>query len=257
MPNMQRKSFVNRLLYLARDLRSGQLYTTLSRFCHGNVLDVGGWDFYLTAKRKGVSHANWTSLELEADSALGIGDREFHMVQGNGCSMPFEDSSFDTVLCIQVLEHVFEPIKMVKEIARVLRPGGCVVALVPQTANLHSAPHHYQNFTRFWLLSAMDRADLEIVELSPLGGAWSTIASRLVYLLLQSRGKGKLTYPEAERNLAFYLLLPVMWLFALICIPICLFLSLGDLVEEPNNHLCVAQKPHHGKSEGTHEPNPL
>ena len=237
------KSFLNRLLYLARDLRSGELYASLSRFCRGNVLDIGGWDFYLTARRRGVPHTNWTTVELDADCALGIDDERFRLVEGDGCDMPFDDRSFDTVLCIQVLEHVFEPMRMVQEIARVLRPGGCAIILVPQTANLHSAPHHYQNFTRFWLLLAMERAHLQVVELSPLGGAWSTIATRLVYLLLQSRSRGKLTYPEATRNLAFYLLLPVMWLFAIICIPICLFLSLGDLVEEPNNHLCVVRKP--------------
>ena len=237
------KSLLNRLLYLARDLRSAKLYAALGRFCYGEVLDIGGWDFYLTAIRRGVAHSNWTTLEPDADCALGIDDERFRLVEGDGCSMPFDDSSFDTVLCIQVLEHVFEPITMVQEIARILRPGGCAIVMVPQTANLHSAPHHYQNFTRFWLLSAMERAHLHIVELSPLGGAWSTTASRLVYLLLQSRGRGSVTYPEATRNLAFYLLLPVMWLFAAICIPICLFLSLGDLVEEPNNHLCVVRKP--------------
>ncbi|MGD8466763.1 MAG: class I SAM-dependent methyltransferase [Anaerolineae bacterium] len=210
----------------------------------------------MTARRKGIAHSTWTALEPRTDS-LNIDDGRFRLVQGDGCEMPFCANSLDTALCIQVLEHVFEPIKMVQEIARVLKPGGTAIFLVPQTGNLHCAPHHYQNFTRFWLLMTMDRADLEIVELSPLGGAWSTIASRLVYLLLQSRGKGKLTYPEAERNLAFYLLLPIMWLFALLCIPICLFLSLGDLVEEPNNHLCVARKPHHGKSKRAYEPNPL
>jgi SAM-dependent methyltransferase len=234
---------VNRLLYAARDVRSGKLYASLRRFCRGSVLDIGGWDFYLTARRRGVPHTNWTTLEPEKECALGLEDERFRLVQGDGCEVPFSDGSFDTVLCIQVLEHVFEPIRMVQEIARVLQPGGCAVILVPQTANLHLAPYHYQNFTRFWLLSAMERAQLQVVELQPLGGAWSTIAARLLYLLLQSRSRGKLTYPEATRNTAFYLLLPFMWLFAIICIPICLFLSLGDLVEEPNNHLCVARKP--------------
>lgn len=237
------RSFPRQLLYLARDLRSRKLYAALRRFCRGDVLDVGGgWDFYVTARHSGIPHASWTALELRPDP-LDVDERRFQPVKGNGCGMPFPDESFDTVLCIQVLEHVFEPMRMVQEIARILRPGGSAIILVPQTGNLHCTPHHYQNLTRFWLLSAVDRTQLEMVELSPLGGAWSTMASRLVYLLLQSVGRRTMTYPGAERNLAFYLLLPFMWLFATVSIPICLLLSLGDLEEEPNNHLCVTCKP--------------
>ena len=237
------RGLFGKVAYLIRNFKCRPLFGMLRAHCAGSVLDIGGWDFYLTARRRGVPHTNWTTLEPDANCALGIEDERFRLVEGDGCSMPFNDGRFETVLCIQVLEHVFEPIRMVQEIARVLQPGGCAIILVPQTANLHLAPYHYQNFTRFWLLSAMERAQLQIVELLPLGGAWSTIAARLLYLLLQSRSRGKLTHPEATRNVAFYLLLPFMWLFAIICIPICLFLSLGDLVEEPNNHLCVARKP--------------
>ena len=38
--------------------------------------------------------------------------------------MPFPDNAFDTVLCNHVLEHVADDIQAMREIARVLRPGG-------------------------------------------------------------------------------------------------------------------------------------
>ncbi|MEO0348565.1 MAG: bifunctional 2-polyprenyl-6-hydroxyphenol methylase/3-demethylubiquinol 3-O-methyltransferase UbiG [Cyanobacteria bacterium P01_A01_bin.15] len=43
---------------------------------------------------------------------------------GTGESLPFRDSCFDVVVCVDVLEHVHSPAATVTEIGRVLRPGG-------------------------------------------------------------------------------------------------------------------------------------
>lgn len=45
--------------------------------------------------------------------------------------MPFQDNSFDVVLCNHVLEHVESDITALKEIQRVLRPGGYAILQVP------------------------------------------------------------------------------------------------------------------------------
>lgn len=45
--------------------------------------------------------------------------------------MPFKDHTFDVVLCNHVLEHVTDDIAAIKEIARVLRPGGFAILQVP------------------------------------------------------------------------------------------------------------------------------
>jgi SAM-dependent methyltransferase len=45
--------------------------------------------------------------------------------------LPFRDGAFDVVLCEQVLEHLDDPAAALREIARVLRPGGLLVAGVP------------------------------------------------------------------------------------------------------------------------------
>ena len=108
---------------------------------------------------------------------------------------------------------------------------------------MHSAPHHYCNFTRFWICEAMERARLEIVQLEPLGGVWSSMASHLVYFFLQSVRLQGMSSPDCKRTLAFYVLYPMMVVYALASIPLCMVLSLGDLTEEPNNHLVVARKP--------------
>ncbi len=56
-----------------------------------------------------------------------------------GESLPFEDSSFDIVLCDNVVDHAESPRKIVEEISRVLRPGG----LLYFTVNVHHPIYHW------------------------------------------------------------------------------------------------------------------
>lgn len=45
--------------------------------------------------------------------------------------LPFKDESFTAAICLEVLEHIFKPAAVIKEIKRVLKPGGYAIALVP------------------------------------------------------------------------------------------------------------------------------
>lgn len=240
---MKAKSPLLRLLYWARDLRSRALFSALREHCRGEVLDVGGWDFFLTAEAKQVPFERWTTLEHDQDRLLEIKDPRVQVAYGDGCRMSFASESFDTVLNIQVLEHVFEPIRMVEECARVLKPGGKGIFLIPTTSTMHLAPHYHYNFSRFWIREAFARAGLEIVELRPLGGVWSTFASRALFFFLQAFRAPGMTDREIRRNALFYLFFPLQALVAFLMIPLGLILSLGDLAEEPNNHLVIVRKP--------------
>lgn len=239
---MKSKHIIWKILYSIRDFRSKEIFKALNTYCTGDVLDIGGWDFYLTIKNKGLNYKTWTTLENDIERTIKTDDPRFKLVHGDGCNMPFKDNSFDFVLNIQVLEHVFKPNKMVSEIRRVLKPGSYAILLIPQTSILHLAPHHYYNFTRYWILEALGRSNLDVIELKPLGGFWSTIASRLFHFFPQSFRFGGMSTKEYMRSPLFYLLYPLMALYAIINIPICMFLALGDLTEEPNNHFVLARK---------------
>jgi len=58
------------------------------------------------------------------------------------CRLPFEESSFDKVLCSEVLEHIEDDHAAVAEFARVLRPGGLLVVTVPSEASI---VHEYED----------------------------------------------------------------------------------------------------------------
>jgi methionine biosynthesis protein MetW len=75
-----------------------------------------------------------------ADSAIELAiERGFQANRiDDASSLPFENDSFDVAVCVEVLEHLFEPQSAVAEIRRVLRPGGRLIATVPNVAHWRS-----------------------------------------------------------------------------------------------------------------------
>lgn len=85
-------------------------------------------------------------------------------------ALPFESATFDTVLVTDVLEHIPEPMNLMCEIARILRPGGKLILGVPFLYWLHEVPHDYYRYTEFALRRFCQLSGLQVVELFPYGG---------------------------------------------------------------------------------------
>ena len=66
---------------------------------------------------------------------------------GDGHFLPFKDNTFDAVISEAVLEHVHSPDGVVREIYRVLKPGGYICVAVPFLQGYHASPHDYQRWT--------------------------------------------------------------------------------------------------------------
>lgn len=95
----------------------------------------------------------------------------------DAASIPVADGSFDVVLCTEVLEHVPEPIRVVREMGRVLRPGGIAVITAPLGSGLHQEPHHYYGgYTPWWYRRFLDEAGFEEIEVIPNDGSFSHFA---------------------------------------------------------------------------------
>lgn len=84
--------------------------------------------------------------------------------------LPLAGESFDAVLCTQVLEHVPEPLHVLRETYRVLRPGGHLVLTAPQYNGLHGEPQDFFRYTRYGLAYLAGKAGFEVREIEPLGG---------------------------------------------------------------------------------------
>jgi len=53
-------------------------------------------------------------------------------IKADICKLPFEDNSFDFILCNHVLEHIPDDTKAMQELYRVLRPNGIAILQIPQ-----------------------------------------------------------------------------------------------------------------------------
>jgi 2-polyprenyl-6-hydroxyphenyl methylase/3-demethylubiquinone-9 3-methyltransferase len=95
------------------------------------VLDIGSGGGFLTAT---LSEAGYTVIGIDpAISAVRAAAEHVpaSFVLGTGENLPFEDSSFEAVVCSEVLEHVDDIAAVIAEVSRVLRPGGVFVFSLP------------------------------------------------------------------------------------------------------------------------------
>ena len=98
-------------------------------------------------------------LDTSAAHARGIADAFY-----DGQRFPFADAHFDTVLCNQVLEHVFNPDEFVAELRRVLAPGGRLLLTAPFVWDEHEQPFDYARYSTFGLRALLERHGLQILE---------------------------------------------------------------------------------------------
>lgn len=115
--------------------------------------------------------------------------------------LPFANESFDTVLCTQMLDDVPEPVVVLDEIRRVLKPGGKLILTINQMYPVHDPPHDYYRFTRYGLEHIVKKANLTPVFFRAIGGAWLTAGALILMRSWDLWGKipllGKLTFIPA------------------------------------------------------------
>lgn len=94
-------------------------------------------------------------------------------------SIPIANASIDAVIVQAVLEHVLNPVKVVAEIARVLKPGGLVYAETPFMQQVHEGAYDFTRFTESghrWLFS-----NFELIGSGPVRGVGVSLMWSLRY----------------------------------------------------------------------------
>ena len=105
----------HRLLWLYLDRKTNFLTDTI------RVLHVAPEQVFYR-KFKSFSHWDYTTTDLHSPLAD---------VKADICALPFEDNTYDFILCNHVLEHIPNDLKAMEELYRVLKPGGTAILQVP------------------------------------------------------------------------------------------------------------------------------
>lgn len=167
--------------------------------CHlgGDLLDLGCG----SSPYKGIlTFKSYRGLEIDSPLTRGRGIADDFYKGGR---LPYLDQSYDSVLCNQVLEHVFEPDEFLSEINRVLKPGGKLLLSVPFVWDEHEQPNDYARYSSFGLHALLKKAGFSILQHQKLGADVSIIFQLInayIYKIIQP-------WPEAGR---IFMLLTVM-----------------------------------------------
>lgn len=156
-------------------------------------IDIGCGNGRATGPFLSRASASYVGVDISAAAVaqareLGLDVR----LIDDACDLPFDDASFDLAVCIEVLEHLVRPDYALTEIARVLAPGGVLIASVPNilywrsradlaTGRWHPRGDHLsvaepwrdphlRFFTPATLAAMFSRVGFTSVTVSPYGG---------------------------------------------------------------------------------------
>lgn len=165
----------------------------------GNLLDIGAGtgDFLLVAKNNG-----WNAIGIEpSEKAKSIAKSKGVELKSN--LSDFKNNSFDIITMWHVLEHVPDLKTQIKELKRLMKPGGSIIIAVPNFKSYdanhykefwaaYDVPRHLWHFSKTAIKKLFEEEDLELVRILPM-----KFDSFYVSLLSEKYKTGKMNYFKA------------------------------------------------------------
>ena len=96
------------------------------------ILDIGGYDGYISYRLKKI-FPNLMITVVDTDE-IGLElakNRGLNVICASALELPIKDKEFNVVLCFDLIEHIKEDVKLVKELSRVLKDNGKIILTTP------------------------------------------------------------------------------------------------------------------------------
>jgi SAM-dependent methyltransferase len=159
---------------LARQAVDRFLLQISAELAPGTLMIDGGAG---NCKHKGFfPHVRYVAFDLKPIKKRRYGEVA---LAANLYALPFRTSSVEAAINVDVLEHLNEPGLALTELCRVLQPGGKLFLVAPQGWREHGMPYDYFRFTSSGLRYLCEKAGLEIVSISPMGGFFWYLGHRV------------------------------------------------------------------------------
>jgi SAM-dependent methyltransferase len=89
--------------------------------------------------------------------------------------IPADDGHFDAVICNAVLEHVANPVEVLQEIRRVLKPGGHLYLCIPFMQPEHRCPTDFQRYAKDGLRKLVEDQGFEVMKIEGVHTVYHTL----------------------------------------------------------------------------------
>lgn len=132
----------------------------------GRVFDLGGG----RTRGKFPHGKSFEWIVLDEDERLGP------TVVGDAQALPFQKNVFDAVKCTELTGYLYDPIKMVREVKRVLKAGRAAVFTAPFLTPFDEEQHDGVRLTSAWWRWAAQETGLKIVEIKEQGFLLTVLA---------------------------------------------------------------------------------
>lgn len=181
-----------------------------------HVLDAGAGS---CPYRMFFSHCDYKSQDFVSlnDQQLAQGKYGAIDIVCDIAAIPVPDSSFDAILCSEVLEHLPDPFSVINEFARILKSGGRLILTAPLGSGIHQEPYHfYGGYTPFWYEKFLTEAGFESISVQANEGSLRACAQESIRFV-QLSNPFRLAMPMWVKLLwsPFWLIaLPIMALLA-------------------------------------------
>ncbi|MDP8257492.1 MAG: class I SAM-dependent methyltransferase [Candidatus Alcyoniella australis] len=150
----------------------------------GSVLDLGGNKI----RKRGAFDIEKYGLRV-VYANLSID--KLPDVQTDASYVPFMDNTFDAVICSELLEHVPEPMSVLREAWRLLKPGGLMLICVPFLVPIHGDPDDYGRYTDTFWLKALEQSGWSDILIEKQWYFWSVLLDFIRAYLHQRIKEGR------------------------------------------------------------------
>lgn len=116
-------------------------------------------------------------IAIDLPGALPTNEkRKIIQYNGDALNLPLPDDSCDCAVSMQVLEHISDPDKALKEINRVLKGNGLVLISVPHVTPIHLEPYDFFRYTPNGMMKLLESNGFEVIKVKQQGGLFTSLA---------------------------------------------------------------------------------